>query len=30
MGFRWEDGLLVKADGPAEMLSNYGREINIL
>jgi Xaa-Pro aminopeptidase len=30
MGFRWEDGLLVKADGPAEMLSSYGRQINIL
>ena len=30
MGFRWEDGLLVKADGPAEMLSSYGRAINIL
>ena len=30
MGFRWEDGLLVKADGPAEMLSSYGRRINIL
>ena len=30
MGFRWEDGLLVKASGPAEMLSSYGRQINIL
>jgi hypothetical protein len=29
-GFRWEDGLLVKAAGPAEMLSSYGRQINIL
>ena len=29
-GFRWEDGLLVKARGPAEMLSSYGRRINIL
>ena len=29
-GFRWEDGLLVKAHGPAEMLSSYGRKINIL
>ena len=29
-GFRWEDGLLVKAKGPAEMLSSYGRKINIL
>ena len=29
-GFRWEDGLLVKAKGPAEMLSSYGRQINIL
>ena len=29
-GFRWEDGLLVKAKGPAEMFSNYGRKINIL
>ena len=26
----WEDGLLVKAHGPAEMLSSYGRRINIL
>ena len=30
VGFRWEDGLLVRADGPAEMLSSYGRQINIL
>ena len=30
MGFRWEDGLLVKAAGPAEMLSSYGRQINII
>ena len=30
MGFRWEDGLIVKASGPAEELSNYGRQINIL
>ena len=30
MGFRWEDGLIVKADGPAEELSSYGRQINIL
>ena len=29
-GFRWEDGLLVKAKGPAQMLSSYGRQINIL
>ena len=29
-GFRWEDGLLVKATGPAEMLSSYGRKINVL
>ncbi len=29
-GFRWEDGLLVKAKGPAQMLSSYGRKINIL
>ena len=29
-GFRWEDGLLVKAKGPAEMLSSWGRQINIL
>ena len=29
-GFRWEDGLLVKAKGPAEMLSSYGRKINVL
>lgn len=30
VGFRWEDGLLVKAEGPAEMLSDYGRKLNIL
>ena len=30
MGFRWEDGLIVKASGPAEELSSYGRQINIL
>ncbi len=30
MGFRWEDGLIAKADGPAEELSCYGRQINIL
>ena len=30
MGFRWEDGLIVKADGPAEELSSYARQINIL
>ena len=29
-GFRWEDGLLVKPRGPAEMLSSYGRKISIL
>ena len=29
-GFRWEDGLLVRAKGPAEMLSSYGRKINVL
>ncbi len=29
-GFRWEDGLLVKAHGPAEMLSSYGRKINVI
>jgi len=29
-GFRWEDGLLVRPEGPAEMLSSYGRKINIL
>ncbi|MBR2722980.1 MAG: aminopeptidase P family protein [Lentisphaeria bacterium] len=29
MGFRWEDGLIVRK-GPAEQLSNYGRQINIL
>ena len=29
-GFRWEDGLLVKPRGSAEMLSSYGRKINIL
>ena len=30
MGFRWEDGLIVRADGPAEQLSSYARQINIL
>jgi len=30
MGFRWEDGLVVRAKGPAEELSNFGRKINIL
>ena len=30
MGFRWEDGLIVRADGPAEQLSSFGRRINIL
>ena len=30
VGFRWEDGLLVRAEGPAEMLSSYGRQINII
>ncbi len=30
VGFRWEDGLLVRSEGPAEMLSNYGRQINII
>ena len=30
VGFRWEDGLLVRAEGPAEMLSSFGRQINIL
>ena len=29
-GFRWEDGLLVKAEGPAEKLSSFGRCLNIL
>lgn len=29
MGFRWEDGLIVK-NGPAEQLSSLGRQINIL
>ena len=29
-GFRWEDGLLVRPEGPAEMLSSFGRQINIL
>ena len=29
-GFRWEDGLLVRSEGPAEMLSSFGRQINIL
>ena len=30
MGFRWEDGLIVKAEGPAEELSSFARQINIL
>ena len=30
MGFRWEDGLIVRASGPAEELSSFGRQINIL
>ena len=29
MGFRWEDGLVVR-NGPAEQLSSFGRQINIL
>lgn len=29
-GFRWEDGLLVKSRGPAELLSSFGRKINVL
>ncbi len=29
MGFRWEDGLVVK-DGPAEQLSSLKRQLNIL
>lgn len=29
MGFRWEDGVVVK-DGPAEQLSSYKRQLNIL
>ena len=29
-GFRWEDGLLVKAKGSAEMLSSFGRKINVI
>jgi len=29
MGFRWEDGLIVK-NGPAEQLSSLGRQLNIL
>ena len=29
MGFRWEDGLIVR-NGPAEQLSSFGRTINIL
>ncbi len=28
-GFRWEDGVIIK-NGPAEELSNYKRQINIL
>ena len=30
MGFRWEDGLIVRKDAPAEQLSSLGRELNIL
>ena len=30
MGFRWEDGLIVRAQGPAEELSSFGRQINII
>jgi len=30
MGFRWEDGLIVRANGPAEELSSFGRQLNIL
>ncbi len=30
VGFRWEDGLIVRKDAPAEQLSSLGREINIL
>ena len=29
MGFRWEDGLVVR-NGPAEQLSSFGRAINVL
>ena len=29
MGFRWEDGVIVKPDG-GELLSSWGRQINIL
>lgn len=29
MGFRWEDGVIIR-DGPAEQLSSYMRQINIL
>ena len=29
-GFRWEDGLIVRAEGPAEELSSYGRQINVI
>ena len=29
-GFRWEDGLIVRDGAPAEQLSSYGRNINIL
>lgn len=30
MGFRWEDGLIVRSGAPAEELSSYGRQINII
>lgn len=29
-GCRWEDGLIVRAEGAAEQLSSYGRQLNIL
>ncbi len=29
-GFRWEDGLIVRKDAPAEELSCFGRRINII
>jgi hypothetical protein len=29
MGFRWEDGIIIR-DGAAEELSSYKRQLNVL
>lgn len=29
-GFRWEDGLIIRLEGPAEELSDFGRRINVI